>query len=109
MFEGKLIKRFIFKERRNRSVKAFGEFGWQVPLPSMAIYLWLPVPKWAQQRGLGDEELVADLLEKTGVALTPGSGFGKNGRGWIRLALVRPVEELEIAIARVEKWWRAKS
>jgi aspartate/methionine/tyrosine aminotransferase len=71
----------------------------------MALYLWLPLPTWAQQRGLDDEALSAALLEQTGVALTPGSGFGEAGRDWLRLALVRPAAELEAAVGRLAPWW----
>ena len=38
-----------------------------------------------------------------------GSGFGDGVSGWLRFAFVRPVDELEVAIARIEKWWNANS
>ncbi len=95
----------IYRDRRDRTVKAFDGIGWKLPLPSMAIYLWLPIPSWALDRGLQDESMAAELLDKTGVALTPGSGFGQGGSGWLRLALVRPVSELEEAVERIGKWW----
>ena len=65
----------------------------------------MPVPEWASSRGWSDERLAAELLEHCGMALTPGSGFGDAGRGWLRLALVRPVEDLEIAVRRLHPWW----
>ena len=73
----------------------------------MALYLWLPIPAWAKQQNYNDETLAADLLDQTGVALTPGSGFGSGGDGWLRLALVHPVEDLEAAVARMWPWWHA--
>jgi aspartate/methionine/tyrosine aminotransferase len=73
----------------------------------MALYLWLPVPAWAKQQGFNDETLAADLLDRTGIALTPGSGFGSGGDDWLRLALVQPVEDLEAAVARMGPWWHA--
>ena len=48
----------------------------------------------------------AQLLEHCGVVVTPGSGFGEAGRDWLRLALVRPVAELEAAVARLTPWWQ---
>lgn len=96
----------VYRERRDRALAALQQLGWQAPTPSMALYLWLPLPSWAQQRGLDDEALAAALLEQTGVALTPGSGFGEAGRDWLRMALVRPSEELEAAVGRLESWWR---
>jgi aspartate/methionine/tyrosine aminotransferase len=96
----------VYRERRDRTLAALQQLGWQAPTPSMALYLWLPLPSWAQQQGLDDEALSAALLEQTGVALTPGSGFGEAGRDWLRLALVRPSAELEAAVGRLAPWWR---
>ena len=98
----------VYRERRDRTIVSLERLGWELPLPSMAIYLWLPVPDWAKDRGIDDEELATQLLEKTGIALTPGSGFGEGGRDWLRLALVRPVDELEESISRMQSWWRCE-
>ena len=95
-----------YRERRDRTLAALARLGWHAPNPSMALYLWLPVPPWAQERGWDDEQLAATLLEQTGLALTPGSGFGEAGCHWLRLALVRPVDELEAAVARLKPWWQ---
>ena len=95
----------VYRQRRDRMRQALVDLGWIVPKPSMALYLWMPIPEWASARGWSDEQLAAELLEQCGVALTPGSGFGDAGRGWLRLALVRPVEELEDAVRRLHPWW----
>ena len=81
----------VYRQRRDRMRQALADLGWTVPVPSMALYLWMPIPEWACARGWSDEQLAAELLAHCGVALTPGSGFGDAGRGWLRLALVRPV------------------
>ena len=96
----------VYRERRDRTLQALARLGWQVPTPSMALYLWLPLPGWARERGWRDEQLTAALLEQTGLALTPGSGFGAGGQDWMRMALVRPIEELEAAVARLEPFWQ---
>lgn len=96
----------IYRERRDRTRSALSSLGWDLPCPSMALYLWMPVPDWARAKGLGDEQLAAELLEHCGVVVTPGSGFGEAGRDWLRLALVRPVDELEAAVARLSPWWQ---
>ena len=95
----------VYRQRRDRMRQALTALGWDVPEPSMALYLWMPVPGWAADRGWSDEQLAAELLEHCGVALTPGSGFGDSGSGWLRLALVRPVEDLENAVTRLHPWW----
>lgn len=96
----------IYRERRDRTLAALTGLGWSVPSPSMALYLWMPLPAWARAQGWGDEQMAAQLLEHCGVVVTPGSGFGKAGRDWLRLALVRPVAELEAAVARLTPWWQ---
>ena len=98
----------VYRQRRDRMRQALVDLGWIVPKPSMALYLWMPIPEWASARGWSDEQLAAELLEHCGVALTPGSGFGDAGRGWLRLALVRPVEELENAVRRLHPWWERR-
>ena len=98
----------VYRQRRDRMRQALVDLGWIVPKPSMALYLWMPIPEWASARGWSDEQLASELLEHCGVALTPGSGFGDAGLGWLRLALVRPVEELENAVRRLHPWWERR-
>jgi aspartate/methionine/tyrosine aminotransferase len=96
--------RQVYQQRRDCMTLALEAAGWVVPRPSMALYLWLPVPEAARQRGLSSEELCAALLQATGVCLTPGCGFGPGGEGWLRLALVHPLATLEEAAARMGGW-----
>ncbi|MFY8147659.1 MAG: aminotransferase class I/II-fold pyridoxal phosphate-dependent enzyme [Prochlorococcaceae cyanobacterium] len=98
--------RGVYRERRDRMAVALEAAGWPVRLPSMALYLWLALPPAARARGLDSETFCAALLEATGVALTPGHGFGQAGEGWLRLALVHPAEDLEAGAARIAAWLR---
>mgnify|MGYP001403982683 FL=1 len=91
----------IFRERRDRVVRLLSNRGWTIASPEMAMYLWMPLPAAAIARGWSDEQTAAELLRRSGVALTPGSGFGASGRDWLRMALVRPVDELELAAQRL--------
>ena len=94
----------VYRERRDRMAAALEAVGWPVPTPSMALYLWLPLPPAAQAKGMCSEECCAQLLEATGVALTPGNGFGPGGEGWLRMALVHPAAELEAGAQRIGRW-----
>jgi len=96
--------RGIYRERRDRMAAHLEAVGWPVRLPSMALYLWLELPPVARARGLDSEGFCAELLEATGVCLTPGNGFGPSGEGWERLALVHPLEELEAGATRIGAW-----
>ncbi|MEB3265662.1 MAG: aminotransferase class I/II-fold pyridoxal phosphate-dependent enzyme [Cyanobacteriota bacterium] len=97
----------VYRDRRDRMLTALAAQGWLAPCPSMALYLWLPLPPVARARGYDSEPFAAALLEATGVALTPGPGFGPSGEGWQRLALVQPSEQLERAAARIGPWLAA--
>ena len=91
----------IYRERRDRVVETLTARGWSVPCPEMAMYLWFPLPAAARRQGWSDEDAARELLQRSGVALTPGSGFGAGGRQWLRMALVRPVNELVEAASRL--------
>jgi aspartate/methionine/tyrosine aminotransferase len=91
----------IFRERRDRVVRLLSKRGWNMAVPEMAMYLWMPLPAEALARGWSDEQTASELLQRSGVALTPGSGFGHGGRDWLRMALVRPAAELELAAQRL--------
>jgi aspartate/methionine/tyrosine aminotransferase len=93
-----------YRQRRDRMADALEEVGWPVRRPSMALYLWLELPPQARVRSWSSEAFCAALLEATGVALTPGNGFGPGGEGWLRLALVHPVADLEAGAARIGAW-----
>ena len=96
--------RGVYRERRDRMAAALEAVGWPVRMPSMALYLWLELPPQALAKGWDSETFAAALLEATGIALTPGHGFGPGGEGWLRLALVHPLEELEAGAARIGTW-----
>ncbi|MEB3277093.1 MAG: aminotransferase class I/II-fold pyridoxal phosphate-dependent enzyme [Cyanobacteriota bacterium] len=96
--------RSIYRQRRDGMVSALDAMGWPAPRPSMALYLWLALPPAARARGLDSERFCAELLQATGVALTPGNGFGPGGEGWLRLALVHPLAHLQSGAERIGQW-----
>ena len=94
----------IYRERRDRMAAVLQQAGWPVRIPSMALYLWLKLPERARAAGLDSEPFCAQLLEASGVCLTPGNGFGPGGEGFARLALVHPIEQLEAGAQRMVAW-----
>ena len=89
----------IYKQRRDAMAAALKAGGWIVPPSSMALYLWMPLPP--RLLALGSEAACSWLLERSGVALTPGIGFGAGGEGWLRLALVVEIDQLQQAAKRL--------
>ncbi len=94
----------IFRQRRNTTIQALHQIGWNVPSPDTALYLWakLPAP-WATD----SIDFCTRLVEATGVALAPGAGFGKAGEGYVRFALVHDPTILAIAVQRIAEFLQA--
>jgi aspartate/methionine/tyrosine aminotransferase len=87
-----------FRHRRDAFVTALHTIGWQVPLPSATMYVWAKLPKsWAND----SIQFCTKLVESTGVAASPGAGFGKSGEGYVRFALVHEPPILEQAVERI--------
>ncbi|AFY94232.1 LL-diaminopimelate aminotransferase [Chamaesiphon minutus] len=90
-----------FKQRCDTFVTALDEIGWHVPTPAAMMYIWAKLPpQWAQDSIAFCTELVC----QTGVAASPGIGFGKCGEGYVRFALVHEPAKLQLAVDRMAKF-----
>ena len=87
-----------FLHRRDVFVNALHRIGWQVPTSAATMYLWAKLPETWQNNSV---EFCIQLVEKTGVAVSPGAGFGKAGEGYVRFALVQEPEILEVAAEKI--------
>lgn len=87
-------------ERRNKALcGGLRSIGWNVPDSQGTMFVWAPLPE-----GYTDSAaFTMELMEKTGMIVTPGSAFGDLGEGYVRMALVHPVPVIEKAIARVQE------
>ncbi len=88
--------RAIYTERRDAVVDALGRAGIGCMVPNAGLYVWGNVPK-----GITSAEFATDLLQKTGVVVTPGSGFGAVGEGYFRISLTVPTDRLKEAVSRI--------
>jgi LL-diaminopimelate aminotransferase len=87
-----------YRRRRDILVEALTGSGWPVPTPKGSIYIWAPVPE-----GFTSVSLSELLLERAGVFVTPGSGYGPNGEGYVRLSLTVADDRLEEGAIRIAK------
>jgi len=94
--DGVLERVEVFRRRRDLVVHRLRELGWQVPLPKATFYIWLPTPD-----GSSSKEFTETVLERTGVVVTPGSGYGERGEGYVRLSITVPDARLEEAVNRI--------
>jgi len=88
----------IYQERRDVLVGGLRELGFEVTPPRATFYVWVPVPK-----GFTAKSFSMELLLKAGVVMTPGSGFGAAGEGYVRAALTVGVDRIREVIARITK------
>jgi aspartate/methionine/tyrosine aminotransferase len=87
-----------YRQRRDFLVGTLNELGWPTPLPPATLYLWTPLPSGFPP---DSQSFCLDLLRQTGVALSPGVGFGAQGEGFARLALVQQEPRLAEAARRL--------
>jgi len=78
--------RQIYRERRDVLVEGFAQAGWTIPVPQASMFAWAPIPE--PFRHLGALEFSKLLLTEAEVAVSPGTGFGEAGEGFVRIALV---------------------
>ena len=86
-----------YRARRDAFLDAIKPLGVPVDAPRAGIYVWLPLPSSAANA----EAFAADILERTGVVLAPGTAFGSAGEGYVRVALCQTEERLREAGARL--------
>ncbi|MBQ7775075.1 MAG: aminotransferase class I/II-fold pyridoxal phosphate-dependent enzyme [Lachnospiraceae bacterium] len=86
-----------YEKRRNALCDGLTNIGWKFERSQGTMFAWAKIPEKFED----DVEFVMTLLEKTGVLCTPGSSFGKLGKGHVRFALVLPVEKIEEAVEKV--------
>ncbi|HEY9804015.1 MAG TPA: LL-diaminopimelate aminotransferase [Leptolyngbyaceae cyanobacterium] len=87
-----------FRQRRDAFIDALHRIGWYVPTPKATMYIWAKLPSpWSQN----SIEFCTELVKQTGVAASPGAGFGKSGEGYVRFALVHEPRILETAVERI--------
>jgi LL-diaminopimelate aminotransferase len=90
--------RKVYQERRDTLVSGLLGLGLSVDPPKATFYVWVGVPK-----GFTAMKFTMHLLDRAGIVTTPGSGFGKSGQGYIRMALTVPNDRLMEAVGRMER------
>lgn len=90
--------RDAYQRRRDVLCDGLIAAGWQMDKPAGTMFVWAPISSKYET----SEAFVADLFEKTGVLVTPGSAFGPSGEGFVRMALVQSEEDMQRAVDLVK-------
>ena len=87
-------------ERRNKALcGGLREIGWNVPDSQGSMFVWAKIPNGFDS----SEAFVLELMEKSGVIVVPGTAFGSLGEGYVRFALVYPVEVIKEAVKAIDE------
>lgn len=88
----------MYTARRNAVVDGFNELGWNIKFPKATFYVWIPAPV-----NISSIDFANQILEKTGIIVTPGVGYGQYGEGYVRVALTVDVPRIKEAINRLKQ------
>lgn len=91
--------RAIYEERRDMLCEGFAKLGWLIDKPEATMFIWTRIPAHYST----SEQFATELVTKAGVIVTPGSAFGPSGEGYVRLALVQDIEQLQQALDAVRE------
>jgi LL-diaminopimelate aminotransferase len=94
----------IYQRRRDLIVDLLNDLGLEVKQPKAGLYVWAKVPD-----GYTSLDFTNDLLDQVGVAVTPGTGYGFSGEGYVRLSLTVPDALLVKALSRLAGWQNARN
>ncbi len=92
-------QRLAYKERRDALCDGLEAIGWERPNCHGTLFVWARLPH-GRTASLA---FTLELMEKTGVIVTPGASFGPAGEGYVRFALVLPPEKIKEAVAQIGK------
>jgi len=94
--------RELYRKRRDVMVEAFGRAGWDIPPPKASMFAWAPLPDALKE--MGSLEFSKQLLTHAGVAVAPGVGYGEDGEGFVRIAMVENEQRLRQAARNVRRY-----
>ena len=88
-----------YQRRRDVLCEGLHRLGWEVETPRAGMFVWAKIPDpWAE---MGSIDFAMKLLNEAGVAVSPGRGFGEDGEGYLRLAVVENSQRLRQAVRQI--------
>jgi alanine-synthesizing transaminase len=93
--------REIYRSRRDALCESLDRIGWEMPVPPATMFAWAPIPE--QFKSMGSLEFAKFLVREGKVAVSPGIGFGREGDGHVRFALVENEQRIRQAVRGLRK------
>jgi alanine-synthesizing transaminase len=94
--------RELYHKRRDVMVESFARAGWDIPAPPASMFAWAPLPP--ALKDMGSLEFSKQLLTHAEVAVAPGVGYGEEGEGFVRIALVENEQRLRQAARNIKRY-----
>jgi len=94
--------RELYQKRRDVMVESFARAGWDIPSPRASMFAWAPLPPALKE--MGSLEFSKQLLTHAKVAVAPGVGYGEDGEGFVRIAMVENEQRIRQAARNVRKF-----
>ena len=89
----------IYQNRRDKVLRALETIGLHVAPPKASLYVWARVPE-----GETSASFTEKILDECAIVVTPGSGYGQYGEGYIRLSLTIGDADLDRGLERLVNW-----
>lgn len=97
--EGVKKQCMLYQERRDALCGGLRSIGWNVADSQGTMFAWAKIPEGFSS----SQEFCMELMENTGVICTPGDAFGSMGEGYVRFALVLPVETIQEVVRVIDE------
>ncbi|MFM8956952.1 MAG: aminotransferase class I/II-fold pyridoxal phosphate-dependent enzyme, partial [Actinomycetota bacterium] len=89
-----------YQSRRDVLIEGLDRIGWSIPSPRGSMFVWAPIPE--AYREMNSVEFCSHLVSECNVALSPGSGFGPGGEGFVRFALIENEQRIHQAVRNLD-------
>jgi len=86
----------VYKRRRDVLCDGLARIGWEIPRPQGTMFAWAPIPEAYSE--MNSIEFASMCVREAKVAISPGSGFGPGGEGFVRFALVENEQRIQQAV-----------
>jgi len=94
----------VYESRRNALVEGLNRAGWPLEPPRGTMFAWAPIPE--PYRHLGSIDFAKLLVTECDVAVSPGVGFGPQGDGHVRFALIENEQRIAQAARQLRRGLR---
>ncbi len=91
----------VYQARRDALCDGLDRAGWSIPRPRGTMFAWAPIPE--PYRELGSIEFATLIVRECDVAVSPGVGFGAQGDGYVRFALIENEQRIAQAARQLKR------